>query len=110
MRQYSEYELTQVPTALFKGLEMRKSNKSSLTAILRKGVPFVAEVSGAKMVLDGGYLRSFVSVVYAFVSLWNNTLPMSGKDMEHLQLHSMATYRVTPRKTTSMFVAVKTCC
>ena len=66
MRQYFEYEPTQVPTALFKYSKMRKSNKSSLAAILRKGVPFVAEVRGAK------------------TSLWNNTLPMLGKDMEHL--------------------------
>ena len=48
MRQYFEYEPTQVPTALFKYSKMRKSNKSSLAAILRKGVPFVAEVRGAK--------------------------------------------------------------
>ena len=47
-------------SALFKGSKTRKSNKSSLAAILRKGVPFVAEVRGAKMVLGGGSLLHHV--------------------------------------------------
>ena len=55
-KQYFEYKLTQIPTALFKDSKMRKSNKSSLAIILEKGIPSVAEVTGAKMVIDGGSL------------------------------------------------------
>ena len=60
MKSYFEYELTQIPTALFKDSKMRKSDKSSLAAILKKDVPSIEQVPRAKVVCDGGALLHHV--------------------------------------------------
>ena len=56
MKAYFSYELTQIPTSLFKEREMRKTNKALLTAILTKEVTSVEDTPGCAYVLDDGAL------------------------------------------------------
>ena len=52
MKAYFSYELTQIPTSLFKDREMRKTNKAYLTSILTKEVTSVEDTPGCAYVLE----------------------------------------------------------
>ena len=78
------YELTPIPTALFRDDMMRKGNKSSLGASLKEGVKpaEISEISNAKFVIDGGALlhriywragSSFKEIVGQYVTYVNST-------------------------------------
>ena len=59
MKAYFSYELTQIPSSLFKD-RMRKANKALLTAILTKEVTSVEDTPGCAYVHDGGALLHHV--------------------------------------------------
>ena len=56
MGPYFRYELTSIPTSLFKDRFMRKSQKSQLAKFLQNGVNPSVQNPGAMYVIDGGAL------------------------------------------------------
>ncbi len=56
IEKYFEYELTVVPTSLFKENALRKTTKAQLANALTKGVEVLQSPSEATIVLDGGAL------------------------------------------------------
>ena len=56
MLPFFEYELTSIPTSLFKDCYMRKSQKSQLAKALQEGVQPSSGYSNTKYVIDGGAL------------------------------------------------------